>query len=627
MTGKVSDDGKHRRQADNWPSGHSMYSDVLCDGVDKPSPSPCEPTSSSLLSDGSSQDPSLNDPVERDIKREKQDQSRPYQDASPSDENSASTPIDTSSNTPNARASRLFRQRRKEREKILRETIAELAERNVALETLLLRHGIVPPHTATLRNELSIHRSQRLGGPPIHIPGVTTIRPKRSSGMIGAQDDVSNTHAQRPREPMPAPSVLKRTFLEHSLPGGVAPHTNPGHHHINAPIQDGYHPFVRSSQGTCPPAQTFDELLHIHAPCSSSGVSTQAVQNLRQGDALPIPPHLRHPHSQGHFGSSDRGCLGSVFSWEHLQAHSIPDPVSPPNSGRSTLPYGGFQHLLEMQKRGPAHTHTRSPSDSALLSRNLALSLAEPRAIAAGGGTTGALMSGHAMSGQVHTPHEVSDLCQPFPPRLHAVPSWVHHPNPPDHHQDARLFLPGTSVSVGANTMALPIETFASPPRCDPPNPGSTASGSVLCPHEDTGPYLPPPPGLSSFGGSNTAPSSEQQTIPSGSAPSVQSFPHPERAQMPASFPLFPPMPTPGQASSTPDSRPPQPGQRPYIAHSVIEGDKALRHGDRPFVRSPSAAGSPLTPEGSQTGESSPRRRNRAMTLPDPRSISHANSI
>lgn len=76
--------------------------------------------------------------------------------------------------TANARASRLFRERRKERERVLRQTVAELADRNAALEALLFHHGIVPPG---LRQDLSIHRSQRRGGPPMHIPGVTTSLP------------------------------------------------------------------------------------------------------------------------------------------------------------------------------------------------------------------------------------------------------------------------------------------------------------------------------------------------------------------------------------------------------------------------------------------------------------------
>ncbi|GAC77409.1 hypothetical protein PANT_26c00034 [Moesziomyces antarcticus T-34] len=76
--------------------------------------------------------------------------------------------------TANARASRLFRERRKERERVLRQTVAELADRNAALEASLFHHGIVPPN---LRQDLSIHRSQRRGGPPMHIPGVTTSLP------------------------------------------------------------------------------------------------------------------------------------------------------------------------------------------------------------------------------------------------------------------------------------------------------------------------------------------------------------------------------------------------------------------------------------------------------------------
>lgn len=83
----------------------------------------------------------------------------------------------TCSATPNARASRLFRERRKEREKVLRDTVAQLAERNMALENLLLSHGITPPFEATLKKDLAVHKSQDSGGPPIHIPGLTSARP------------------------------------------------------------------------------------------------------------------------------------------------------------------------------------------------------------------------------------------------------------------------------------------------------------------------------------------------------------------------------------------------------------------------------------------------------------------
>ena len=96
---------------------------------------------------------------------------------------------DICSATPNARASRLFRERRKEREKVLRETVAELAERNAVLEATLHRHGVVPPTAATMRHDLSIHRAQRQGGPPIHIPGVTATRPPVSPPAAE-----SNTH-------------------------------------------------------------------------------------------------------------------------------------------------------------------------------------------------------------------------------------------------------------------------------------------------------------------------------------------------------------------------------------------------------------------------------------------------
>ncbi|SPO41973.1 uncharacterized protein PSFLO_07456 [Pseudozyma flocculosa] len=74
---------------------------------------------------------------------------------------------------PNARASRMFRERRKQREKVLRETVTQLAARNTELEDMLLHYGIAPPASATLRTELPVQASQRTGGPPINIPGLT----------------------------------------------------------------------------------------------------------------------------------------------------------------------------------------------------------------------------------------------------------------------------------------------------------------------------------------------------------------------------------------------------------------------------------------------------------------------
>lgn len=74
----------------------------------------------------------------------------------------------------NVNASRSFRERRKQREKVLRETVFQLVQRNLLLERLLLQQGITPPPFATMQEELALHVSQRNGGPPITIPGLSS---------------------------------------------------------------------------------------------------------------------------------------------------------------------------------------------------------------------------------------------------------------------------------------------------------------------------------------------------------------------------------------------------------------------------------------------------------------------
>ncbi|KAJ9475363.1 Transcription factor [Pseudozyma hubeiensis] len=108
---------------------------------------------------------------------ERPEQTRLYHSPTASEDAQAKMTAGTCSASPNARASRLFRERRKEREKVLRDTVAQLAERNMALENLLLSHGITPLFEATLKKDLAIHKSQASGGPTIHIPGLTSARP------------------------------------------------------------------------------------------------------------------------------------------------------------------------------------------------------------------------------------------------------------------------------------------------------------------------------------------------------------------------------------------------------------------------------------------------------------------
>ncbi|PWY97834.1 hypothetical protein BCV70DRAFT_46489 [Testicularia cyperi] len=139
---------------------------------------------------------------------------------------SAAAPIST---TANARASRLFRERRKEREHILRDTVAELAARNSALEMLLLHHGIHPGPQSTLSHELPIHTAQRHGGPPIYIPGLTARRAHSDleAAVSGRRSDIGSTDPFTGFSPhRGAIASASSSSLEYTSPSSTDPGSN-----------------------------------------------------------------------------------------------------------------------------------------------------------------------------------------------------------------------------------------------------------------------------------------------------------------------------------------------------------------------------------------------------------------
>lgn len=213
MTFPRRDEGRRPHHADTWPSDLP----VQPNGVDastwqcSPTDEPVNPTQSQSRDSSGSQ--SLNTSQSDDDSGQR-GRYHFVQDPQLADDNGSPDAIDPSSTTPNARGSRLFRERRKERERILRETVTELAERNTTLEALLLRHGIVPPISATLRHDLSIHRSQRQGGPPIHIPGVTALRPP----PIASRMEPGNNHGR------PSPYTSESSSTRESA--SASPHSS-----------------------------------------------------------------------------------------------------------------------------------------------------------------------------------------------------------------------------------------------------------------------------------------------------------------------------------------------------------------------------------------------------------------
>ncbi|CBQ69780.1 conserved hypothetical protein [Sporisorium reilianum SRZ2] len=412
-----------------YPRKHSSSSRVECDGT----------SGSHSFEDGRS-----------DTKSEDGDALRPYQhDTSPPEEVHPTHCLGADSATLNARASRMFRERRKERERVLRETVAELAERNAALEALLLRHGIVPPHSHTLRHELSLHRSQRLGGPPIHIPGLTPLRP----ASIPSITEPGNHHGDPPDlapstrefiQPWSAPPHLETAASSHPLSHnlGIWPAVGRAHH-PPAAIR-GRHPSISTSS-----SQTFDERLHTHAealsPTSTSNLgglrSTTHVGGLHDLD--PHPRTVQFPHvvmPQGH---------GSV--------HAVPAARPPPPTGGPEMmtpplpPSFGPSHPMTYTPpmSGASSTivsHSRTPSDSALLARMLTLTPAERRVIAA--------WSGPFSHQPPATPTPQPGM--PFP----IVQSLQH---------DARVFTPGVGVPTQSGFGAAAVESALPRQRAAPP--------------------------------------------------------------------------------------------------------------------------------------------------------------
>ena len=155
---------RHPRHANTWPSNIPFQSDAS-DATDWLTRTMASDSSDLSHSQGGDTSQSQSQSQSRDTSQSgtegsERDQTYLVEEPPPSGEVASPSGADSSSTTPNARASRLFRERRKEREKILRQTIAELAERNATLEAMLLRNGIVPPPAATLLHnaaETDIH--------------------------------------------------------------------------------------------------------------------------------------------------------------------------------------------------------------------------------------------------------------------------------------------------------------------------------------------------------------------------------------------------------------------------------------------------------------------------------------
>ncbi|SPO32695.1 uncharacterized protein UTRI_05805_B [Ustilago trichophora] len=485
---------RHPHHAYTWPSDVPFQ----LDGIDLSSwhtdamgPESTDPSHSQSGNTSGSQG---QDTSQSDTEGGERDQTH-VSELPPTSGEAASSPAhEPSSSTPNARASRLFRERRKERERILRETIAELAERNAALEALLLRHGIVPPPVATLRHDLSLHRSQRLGGPPIHIPGVTVMRPS----MIPSLSEPSNLRSQ--------------------------------------PASCGPQPFGDPSFAPSQPSSTL-----LGAGRSSSLEEQHGIGRLGMPptvlDNLPAVRNL----AQSSREAMPTGSINPSYPIASQLPHQS-EPIAMANrttSHLATAPLPAQQDLYGSSKPGPSDavfTHTRAPSDSALLAKLPALTPAEHRIIAARGGH----LPDHVLP-MAMLPEGVptgSNTYQQQSQRLqeqHGAPqTWIPHPSADPDHRDMRLFAPNAAMS------GVPTIEAASPSRGQtaaserPRHLGSVASDFVRRTTAGRGgPYPLLPPTISATDWPHPAAQSE----PQWASPTTRTFPHPDRSQMPPAFP------------------------------------------------------------------------------------------
>lgn len=631
-------DERHRRHADTWPGDHQVDLRAINDHIETARPPQHELSISSQTLSSEDSEAHESSSVDQEAKEEQQEQVLPHQDASPPDENSNSTPVDTTSNTPNARASRLFRERRKEREKILRETIAELAERNMALEALLLRHGIVPPHAVTLRSELSIHRSQRLGGPPIHIPGVTTIRPAQSSCLTGSdhhQTVSSNvtSHFPHPREPLSTHSPLQRALVEQMQASGMAPQANLDLYHPSAGMNHVHPSHAMSAVCDGPPTQALDGLFLTHAQGISplDQRSQHAMeQRGRHREPKPFGASFQDLRLQSLSGASDRGCLNTVYPFHQPHVTAVTDLISPPDSARSDPQCQGFEGPQSMEN---TRTHTRAPSDSALIARNPCLTLAEQQVCGSKSGPAWPQLTHQAMSGQVPALHDLPALHHSLQPQLSVSRPWTYQLEPQSqlHHHDAHLSLPGGTIPVGPiparSSIQPPLPTNRAAPTSHTQSLGSSTSASVTCSHEPQDPSMLPPSQVASHTQVHAPAPNQFQAQPGVTHPAIHGIPHPERSQFPASFPLFPPLPTQHQVRLSPEPQSDLPAERPYIAHSMVEGEREAdpdTHADGQVSEAPST---PRTADKSEMPIQRYVRHARASSSPVTRSVSFAKSV
>ncbi|CDU22076.1 uncharacterized protein SPSC_00706 [Sporisorium scitamineum] len=442
---------------------------------------------------------------------------------SPCEELQAVPPFDTDSMTPNTRTSRMFRERRKERERILRETVAELAERNAALEALLSCNGIIPPVSTTLRHELSLHRSQRLGGPPIHIPGLTPTRlasipsitePKNHHGcplsIASRTRDVDQSWLTLP--------YFESTSSGHTLPHDLDSRSVVGRSDPSVPFQ-GRHPSLITS-----PSHTSGNTLHI--PAEAVGpTSTASLRGLR-----PLT-HLEEVHDADRHERSNlfprvlfpEGRAGPTSRQPPITVTPdvMPPPLPPTCESSHHIAYTPSTSGTNRTTVG----HSRTPSDSALLARMPTLTPAEQRVIAARSEpflrhhfaipTEGATMQDNFGS--------VSSSPQPQWPTPQLEFSC---PHILPHRHDTRVFPPGLGVSISADRGPAIVETAIS----------------------------------------------RQQVVPSASLQNLgQGFPHPEPGRTPAPL-LFPPLSS--QSRLSLDTESVSEVGRSFVAHSVQERER-----------------------------------------------------
>lgn len=371
-------------------------------------------------------------------------------------ESDTRTEIGTCSATPNARASRLFRERRKEREKVLRETIAELADRNAALETLLLHHGIAPPVSATLQNDLSLNRSKHLGGPPIHIPGLTSVRPPLNPRVT----EQSNLHGSSPIEasrfqgfcrpllpPVPSSDLFACGRLHDPCVHQHSELTRFPDRSLEAQSAS-LHTLTNAS----PPVQAFGDMLRVRtgaiSPSHHGPVSGQRHPDCVQKLPPPNlnPSSMNAPQSSLSVGSN---LQGTGQSFPQFVATAVPGLTSPSVATHAEA----YRHAESMAPhlQNAMLTHPVTPPDSGLLARMPVLSSAEERVIASRSGSALHHLWQPSMFRQDRAEHETFALDgQPLQPQLQNVEMQLPRMDTHIYLQNSRLTTPGLSMPLKA---------------------------------------------------------------------------------------------------------------------------------------------------------------------------------